>query len=77
MPLGWHRRPGSGREVAVASFSPGDRERVLELLLSQERVVALLYDKAFPPRDPQGALEAVTATSAGGERSPPCSPVRG
>ncbi|EOD32159.1 hypothetical protein EMIHUDRAFT_449541 [Emiliania huxleyi CCMP1516] len=70
-------RPGSGREVAVASFSPGDRERVLELLLSQERVVALLYDKAFPPRHPQGALEAVTATSAGGERSPPCSPVRG
>jgi len=37
MPLGWHRRPGSGREVAVASFSPGDRERVLELLLSQAR----------------------------------------
>jgi len=37
MPLGWHRRPGSGREVAVASFSPGDRERVLELLLSQVR----------------------------------------
>jgi hypothetical protein len=42
-------RPGSsqGREVAVAAMSAADRERVLELLLSQERVVKLLYDKAF------------------------------
>ena len=29
-------------------FTPEDRERVLELLLSQERVVSLLYAKTFP-----------------------------
>ena len=29
-------------------FSPQDRERVMELLLSQERVISLLYSKTFP-----------------------------
>ena len=34
--------------VPIDDFNKEDRERVLELLLSQERVVSLLYAKAFP-----------------------------
>lgn len=34
--------------IPVDDFNQGDRERVLELLLSQERVVSLLYAKTFP-----------------------------
>lgn len=34
-------------QLPIDKFSAADRERVLELLLSQERVVALLYSKAL------------------------------
>lgn len=34
--------------LAAEHFTKADRERVLELLLSQERVVTLLYAKTFP-----------------------------
>lgn len=34
--------------IPVDDFNQGDRERVLELLLSQERVVSLIYAKTFP-----------------------------
>jgi hypothetical protein len=34
--------------IAIDSFAQEDRERALELLLSQERVVTLLYSKVFP-----------------------------
>lgn len=34
--------------IPVEDFTQGDRERVLELLLSQERVVSLIYAKTFP-----------------------------
>ena len=27
-----------------------EREKIIEVLLSQERVLTLLYDKTFPPR---------------------------
>lgn len=27
-----------------------ERERIIEVLMSQERVLTLLYDKTFPPR---------------------------
>ena len=37
----------SARLVAVDELGPKERERVLELLLSQERVVALLYERTF------------------------------
>lgn len=37
-----------GAGVSLSDFSTSDRERVLELLLSQERVVNLLYSKTFP-----------------------------
>ena len=39
------RQPGL---IPVEEFSQEDRERALELLLSQERVVTLLYAKTFP-----------------------------
>eukprot|EP00949_MAST-11_sp_MAST-11-sp1_P000206 g206.t1 len=38
-----------GHEVPLSEFSAADRERVMELLLSQERVISLLYTKTFPP----------------------------
>jgi len=34
--------------IPVDDFTQSDRERVLELLLSQERVVSLIYAKTFP-----------------------------
>eukprot|EP00744_Colponema_vietnamica_P011394 GILI01016027.1.p1 GENE.GILI01016027.1~~GILI01016027.1.p1 ORF type:complete len:701 (-),score=172.93 GILI01016027.1:45-2147(-) len=37
-------------QINTEEFGPVDRQRVLELLLSQERVLTLLYDKAFPAR---------------------------
>lgn len=36
------------RGVGVEDLGPKERERVLELLLSQERVVSLLYERTFP-----------------------------
>jgi len=39
-----------------ANMAASDRERVLELLLSQERVVTLLYDKTFPERPADAAV---------------------
>merc|ERR1719183_805206 len=44
-----------GQSVATMSvheLTPQDRERVLELLLSQQRVVQLLYSKTFPNQLP-------------------------
>jgi hypothetical protein len=37
-------------EVPTSEFDEKDREHVMELLLSQERVIALLYSKTFPKR---------------------------
>ena len=39
------RTPGM---IPIEQFNAEDRERAIELLLSQERVLALLYSKAFP-----------------------------
>lgn len=41
----YNRQPGM---IPIEDFTQEDRERALELLLSQERVVTLLYAKAFP-----------------------------
>jgi len=46
--------------VSMDDFSPQDRERVMELLLSQERVISLLYSKTFPMQHSEEA--PVTAT---------------
>ena len=32
------------------NLSAGDREKILSVLASQERVLTLLYDRTFPPR---------------------------
>lgn len=37
-----------GSNIPIEDFGQEDRERTLELLLSQERVVTLLYSKVFP-----------------------------
>ena len=41
----YNRQPGL---IPIEDFTQEDRERALELLLSQERVVTLLYSKTFP-----------------------------
>lgn len=43
-----YSRSGSAKPTTVENFTKEDRERTLELLLSQERVVTLLYAKTFP-----------------------------
>lgn len=32
------------------NLTRAEKEKILEVLLSQERVLTLLYDKTFPPR---------------------------
>ena len=58
---------GSGaralREVGIGEFGPQERERVMELLLSQERVVTLLYERTFLAR-PQDAVFPAPGSTA-------------
>jgi hypothetical protein len=62
---------GSGKvstgaaSIPVDSFTKGDRDRVLELLLSQERVVSLLYAKTFPVGGKPGASLGANAAAVG------------
>ena len=32
------------------NLTANEREKIIEVLMSQERVLTLLYDKSFPPR---------------------------
>eukprot|EP00741_Cyanophora_paradoxa_P015760 tig00020904_g15215.t1 len=49
-------------DVSLQEMGPADREKVLELLLSQERVINLLYDRTFPPKGrPAGGAIAAAA----------------
>jgi hypothetical protein len=45
----------SMQDVPLSEFTVADRERVMELLLSQERVISLLYSKTFPVKSKNGS----------------------
>lgn len=53
--------------VSVHELNAQDRERVLELLLSQQRVVQLLYQKTFPQdvANPPASAPSQSATASG------------
>jgi len=56
--------PGAGVPVTAMSvheLTTQDRERVLELLLSQQRVVQLLYSKTFPQQPPSPLIDDPSA----------------
>ena len=59
-----HGRPSSaasvggaagGRQPGYSDFDESDRSKVMEMLLSQERVIKLLYEKTFSRPAPRGA----------------------
>lgn len=59
-----------GQSVATMSvheLTPQDRERVLELLLSQQRVVQLLYSKTFPTQLPANEEVSNEPSKPGGK----------
>ena len=39
-----------GMEFDEKNLTKAEREKILEVLYSQERVLTLLYDRTFPPR---------------------------
>lgn len=61
--------------MSVHELGAQDRERVLELLLSQQRVVQLLYSKTFGHNNPPSPL--TREDDSGGEASPPYSAAKG
>jgi len=65
---------GSPGAVQLNQLGAADRERVLELLLSQQRVVQLLYTKTFPGQLP--GQEAIFAASGSTNLAKP-PPIRG
>lgn len=53
--------------MQLQDFTKRDRERVLELLLSQERVISLLYDRTFLTAErPPSGLPARAEQRGGG-----------
>merc|ERR1719375_844517 len=53
--------------MSVHELTTQDRERVLELLLSQQRVVQLLYSKTFPHQPPSPLVDDPSAMATPGE----------
>ena len=45
---------GDNSNEDISDLTQSERERVIELLLSQERVIALLYEKTFPMTSADG-----------------------
>ena len=41
---------GRRKQAAEEDLTAQEREKIIEVLLSQERVLTLLYDKTFPPK---------------------------
>jgi len=52
--------------MSVHELTTQDRERVLELLLSQQRVVQLLYSKTFPQQPPSPLIDDPSAMATPG-----------
>ena len=56
-----------GMDTDDKNLSKAERQKILEVLMSQERVLTLLYDKTFPPRSQsqsvglQGVRDLVTS----------------
>jgi hypothetical protein len=44
------KREVGGEGYEDKNLTQQEREKIIEVLLSQERVLTLLYDKTFPPR---------------------------
>ena len=44
------KREINGEGFEDKTLTQQEREKIIEVLLSQERVLTLLYDKTFPPR---------------------------
>ena len=59
------RESRGGQDIPLSEFTVADRERVMELLLSQERVISLLYSKTFPIK-PKNGSRPNSATLGGG-----------
>ena len=59
------RESRGGQDIPLSEFTVADRERVMELLLSQERVISLLYSKTFPIK-PKGGSRPNSANILGG-----------
>ncbi|CAJ1384576.1 unnamed protein product [Effrenium voratum] len=59
--------PAPLSSVSIHELSAQDRERVLELLLSQQRVVQLLYQKAFPQEMQEPPASAPSQSAAAGD----------
>jgi hypothetical protein len=53
--------------MSVHELTTQDRERVLELLLSQQRVVQLLYSKTFPQQPPSPMIDDPSAMASPAE----------
>ena len=43
-------RKGKAELQEERNLTQQEREKIVEVLMSQERVLTLLYDKTFPPR---------------------------
>eukprot|EP01007_Sphenomonas_quadrangularis_P001189 NODE_2102_length_677_cov_235.312102_g1775_i0.p1 GENE.NODE_2102_length_677_cov_235.312102_g1775_i0~~NODE_2102_length_677_cov_235.312102_g1775_i0.p1 ORF type:complete len:140 (+),score=47.69 NODE_2102_length_677_cov_235.312102_g1775_i0:40-420(+) len=44
------KAPGGDRDMELEAYTARDRKRMMEILSSKERVLQLLYEKAFPQK---------------------------
>lgn len=49
-------KKAGGMDFDEKNLTKAEREKILEVLMSQERVLTLLYDKTFPPRPSSSSL---------------------
>ena len=59
-----NRAPGSRQRSRSQAddLTVQEREKIIEVLLSQERVLTLLYDKTFPPKITETAAKVMVKT---------------